>query len=69
MKTIDARGKNLRALNRALKDSVNGNPVKVRNAGHVSGLGAGFKHGEIIVESEIGNGSRFTMSFPVAVKG
>jgi glutamate synthase domain-containing protein 3 len=55
MKTIDAKSKSLRDLNRALKDAVNGNPVKVRNADHVSGLGAGFKHGEIIVESDVGD--------------
>jgi glutamate synthase domain-containing protein 3 len=55
MKTIDAKSKDLKTLNGALKDSLNGAPVTVKNAGHISGLGAGFKHGEIIVESDVGD--------------
>ncbi len=55
MKTIDAKDQNLKALNGALKMSVNGSPVKVRNAAHVDGLGAGLKHGEIIVEGDVGD--------------
>jgi len=55
MKTIDAKSRDLKAVNSALKDSVNGNPVKVKHANHISGLGAGFKHGEIIVESSVGD--------------
>ncbi len=55
MKTIDAKGQDLKTLNGALKMSVNGAPVKVRNADHVNGLGAGLKHGEIIVEGGVGD--------------
>ncbi len=55
MKTIDAKEQNLKALNSALKISVNGAPVKVKNAGHINGLGAGLKHGEVIVESDVGD--------------
>ena len=55
MKTIDAKSKDLKALNSALKESVNGTPVTVKNAGHISGLAAGFKHGEIVVESNVGD--------------
>jgi glutamate synthase domain-containing protein 3 len=55
MKTIDAKSKDLKTLNGALKESVNGAPVTVKNAGHVSGLAAGFKHGEIIIESDVGD--------------
>ena len=55
MKTIDAKSKDLRALNSTLKDSVNGVPVTVKNAAHISGLAAGFKHGEIIIESDVGD--------------
>jgi methylamine---glutamate N-methyltransferase subunit B len=55
MKTIDAKSKDLKALNSALKESVNGMPVTVKNAGHISGLAAGLKHGEIIVESNVGD--------------
>ena len=55
MKTIDAKSKDLRTLNSALKDSVDGIPVTVKNAKHISGLAAGFKHGEIIIESDVGD--------------
>lgn len=55
MKTIDAKAKDLRAVNRALKESVNGVPVKVKNADRVNGLAAGFKHGEIVIESDVGD--------------
>jgi glutamate synthase domain-containing protein 3 len=55
MKTIDAKTKDLKEVNSALKDSVNGTAVKVKNAAHISGLGAGFKHGEIVIESSVGD--------------
>ncbi len=55
MKIIDAKSKDLKAVNGALKESVNGAPVKVKNAAHLSGLGAGVKHGEIIIESDAGD--------------
>lgn len=55
MKTIDARDKDLKAVNNALKQAVNGNPVKVKNAAHVHGLAAGMKHGEIIIQGEAGD--------------
>ena len=55
MKTIDAKGKDLKAVNAALRDSLNGAPITVKNAQHLSGLGAGFKHGEVIVDSEAGD--------------
>lgn len=55
METIDAKTQDLKALNFALKESVNGTPVKVRNASHIHGLAAGMKHGEIIIESNAGD--------------
>jgi methylamine---glutamate N-methyltransferase subunit B len=55
MKTIDAKTKDLKALNSALRESMNNTPVRVRNASHLHGLGAGMKHGEIIVESDVGD--------------
>jgi glutamate synthase domain-containing protein 3 len=55
MKTIDAKTKDLKALNSALKESVNGVPVKVKNAAAIHGLAAGMKHGEIIIESNAGD--------------
>jgi glutamate synthase domain-containing protein 3 len=55
MKTIDAKTKDLKTLNSALKESVNGTPVKVKNAAAIHGLAAGMKHGEIIIESNAGD--------------
>ena len=55
MKTIDAKTKDLKALNSALKELGQRPPVTVKNAAHISGLAAGLKHGEIIVESNAGD--------------
>jgi len=55
MKTIDAKGKTLKIVNRALKQSLNGQPVTVRNAGRVHGLAAGLRHGELIVRGNAGD--------------
>ena len=55
MKTIDARNKDLKLVNRALKQSLNGKPVAVKNAKHVHGLAAGLRHGELIVEGSAGD--------------
>ena len=55
MKTIDAKAKDLKTLNSALRESINGTPVKVQNASHVHGLAAGMRHGKIIVESNAGD--------------
>ncbi len=50
MITIDAKTKNLKALNSALKESVNGTPVTVMNASRLHGIAAGLKHGEVIIK-------------------
>jgi len=55
MKTINAKTKDLKALNTALKESVNGAPVIVKNASKLHGIGAGLKHGEVIIESDAGD--------------
>ncbi len=55
MKTIDAKTKDLKAVNSALRESVNGVPVKIKNASHLSGLAAGFKHGEIVILGDAGD--------------
>jgi glutamate synthase domain-containing protein 3 len=55
MKTIDAKTKDLRAVNSALKENVNGSPVKVKNVSHLSGIAAGFKHGEIHIQGDAGD--------------
>jgi glutamate synthase domain-containing protein 3 len=55
MKTINAKTKDLKALNTALKESVNGTPVTVTNASKLHGVAAGLKHGEIIIDSSVGD--------------
>lgn len=55
MKTIDAKTKDLKTINSALKESVNGTPVSVKNAAHIHGLAVGMQHGEILVESDAGD--------------
>ena len=55
MKTIDAKRKELKTVNRALKQSLNGQPVAVKNAGRVHGLAAGLHHGELIVQGTAGD--------------
>lgn len=55
MKTIDAKTKDLKALNSALKKSLNGVPVQVKNAEHLHGIAAGLKHGEILIEGDAGD--------------
>jgi glutamate synthase domain-containing protein 3 len=55
MKTIDAKNKDLKALNHMLKVSANGVAVKVKNASHLHGVAAGFKHGEVIIQGNIGD--------------
>src|SRR3990172_12173271 len=49
MKTIDAKAKGLKAVNSTLKKLLNGQPVAVKNASHLHGLGAGLKHGEVVI--------------------
>ena len=55
MNTIDGKDKDLKTINRMLKMSVNGTAVKVKNASHLHGLAAGFKHGEVIVQGNAGD--------------
>lgn len=55
MKTIDANAQDLKAVNRALKGSVNGQPVIVKNVSHLHGLAAGLKHGEVVVQGNAGD--------------
>lgn len=55
MKTFDARNKDLKTVNSYLKASVNGQPVSVNNTGHLQGLAAGLKHGEVIVQGNAGD--------------
>ena len=55
METINAKSKELRSVNRAVKDSVNGQPVAVKNASHLHGLAAGLKHGEVVIQGNAGD--------------
>lgn len=55
MKTIDARSKDLMSVNRTLKQSLNGQPMAVKNAGHLHGLGAGLRHGQLMVRGNAGD--------------
>ena len=55
MKSIDAKNKDLRAVNREIRDNLNDLSVKVVNANHLHGLVTGIKHGEVIIESDTGD--------------
>jgi glutamate synthase domain-containing protein 3 len=55
MITINAKTKDLKALNTALKKSVNGTPITVKNASQLHGIAAGLKHGEVIIDSSVGD--------------
>jgi len=55
MKMIDAKNKDLKAVNTVLKESVNGVPVKVKNVSHLHGLAAGLKHGEVVIQGGAGD--------------
>lgn len=55
MKTIDAKTKDLKDVNLAIKSSLNGQPVVVRNAAHITGLAAGLKHGEVQINGDAGD--------------
>jgi glutamate synthase domain-containing protein 3 len=55
METINAKNKDLKVVNKALKEAVNGQPVVVKNAGHLHGLASGLKHGEVIIQGDTGD--------------
>ena len=55
MKTINAKTKDLKTANLAIKESLNGAPVLVKNATHLNGLAAGLKHGEVIIQGNAGD--------------
>jgi glutamate synthase domain-containing protein 3 len=55
MKTINARTKDLKTANSTLRQSINGLPVMIKNTNHLNGLVAGMKHGEIIIEGQVGD--------------
>ncbi len=55
MNTIDAKTKDLKALNSAIKESVNGAPITIKNASQLHGVAAGMKHGEVVIEGDAGD--------------
>jgi glutamate synthase domain-containing protein 3 len=55
MTVISAKAKDLKTLGRALKKSLNGQPVEVKNAGHLHGLAAGLKQGEVVIRGDAGD--------------
>ncbi len=55
METINAKSKQLKAVSEALKDALNGQPVTLKNAGHLHGLAAGLKQGEVVIRGNAGD--------------
>ncbi|HEY69064.1 MAG TPA: tributyrin esterase [Anaerolineae bacterium] len=55
MKTIDAKSKELREVNGALRESLNGGPVEIKNAEDLHGLAAGLNRGEVVVRGSAGD--------------
>jgi len=52
---LNAKNKNLRAASTALKEALAGGPVTVVDAGHLHGLCAGLKAGEVTIEGNAGD--------------
>jgi len=55
MDILDAQSKDLKTINKILKEKLNGTPLKIKNVTKLHGLGAGLKHGELIVEGNAGD--------------
>ena len=55
MKSIDAKGKTLKEVSPIIKASLNGEVVRIKNADHISGLAAGLKQGEMVIEGDTGD--------------
>jgi glutamate synthase domain-containing protein 3 len=55
METLDAKNKDIKAVNKNLKETLNGQPVIVKNAGHLHGLAAGLKSGEVTIQGDAGD--------------
>ena len=55
MISINAKRMDLKLTNRTVRESVNGQPVVVQNADQIHGLGAGLKHGQVIIEGNAGD--------------
>jgi glutamate synthase domain-containing protein 3 len=55
MDKINAKGKYLKEVSQALKNSLNGEEVVITNAEKIHGLAAGLKNGEIVLEGNAGD--------------
>ncbi len=55
MKTMSVKSKTLKEVNSILRSTLNGDPLALSNAGHLHGLAAGLKHGEVIVKGDAGD--------------
>jgi glutamate synthase domain-containing protein 3 len=55
MTFIDAKTRDLKTVNKEIKESVNGVSVVIKDAAHLHGLAAGLKEGEILIEGEAGD--------------
>ena len=52
---VDASGRDLRSVNKDLKQAAAKGPVHVHDAAHLHGLAAGFKGGEVLVDEDGGD--------------
>ncbi len=55
MISINAEAKSLKEVNRSIKLSLNGEPVEVKNADNIHGLGAGLRLGEVVISGNAGD--------------
>ncbi len=55
MKTMSVKSKTLKEVNSMLRSSLNGDPLTLSNAGHLHGLAAGLKHGEVVIKGDAGD--------------
>ncbi len=55
MTAINAKSKKLKALSSQLKEALGDEPVEVTNTKHLSGVAAGYKHGELIIKGDAGD--------------
>jgi methylamine---glutamate N-methyltransferase subunit B len=55
MKTVNVKNKTLREVKSLLREALNGTPLALSNAEALHGLGAGLKHGEVIVKGTVGD--------------
>lgn len=55
MTRIEVKSQTLQEINSYLRDNTNGIPIVLSDASNLHGLGAGLKHGEIIIEGNAGD--------------